>query len=50
MNATMMEVLSNEGVKLHKEECCVCYEKFIDTSSMTDGDMKNHVKILISKI
>jgi len=32
MNATMMQVLSNEGVKLHKEECCVCYEKFIDTS------------------
>ncbi len=28
----MMEVLSNEGIKLHKEECCVCYENFIDTS------------------
>ena len=28
----MMEVLSNEGVNLHKEECCVCYENFIDTS------------------
>lgn len=32
MNATMMEVLYNEGVNLHKEECCVCYENFIDSS------------------
>ncbi len=27
-----MEVLSNEGVNLHNEECCICYEKFIDIS------------------
>jgi hypothetical protein len=29
---TMTKVLSNEGVKLHKKECCVCYERFINIS------------------
>jgi hypothetical protein len=32
MNIVMMDYLFNEGVKLHKEECCVCYERFIDIS------------------
>ena len=28
-----MDFLSNEGVNLHNEECCICYENFIDMSS-----------------
>jgi len=39
MNATTMEILSNEGVKLHKEECCVCYERFINISCNSLSDL-----------
>jgi hypothetical protein len=28
----MIEFLFNEGVKLHKEECCACNKRFIDIS------------------
>jgi len=30
MNSYTFEILSNNGVKILDEECCVCYEKFID--------------------
>ena len=30
MNSYTFEILSNNGVKILDEECCVCYENFID--------------------
>ena len=30
MNSYTFEILSNNGVKILDEECCICYEKFID--------------------
>lgn len=32
MNASTIEILLNEGIKITTEECCICYEKFIDIS------------------
>ena len=32
MNAYTNEILLNEGINITTEECCICYEKFIDIS------------------
>ena len=30
MNASTIEILLNEGLTIRPDECCICYEKFID--------------------
>ena len=33
---TMIKILINEGLNFTENECCICYERFIDNISFVD--------------
>jgi hypothetical protein len=39
MNASTIEILLNEGITIRPDECCICYEKFIDINACDLGDL-----------
>ena len=44
MNASTIEILNNECVKILDIECCVCYEKFIDIDTFDLLDLYKKLK------
>ena len=44
MNASTIEILKKECVKILDIECCVCYEKFIDIDTFDLLDLYNKLK------